>query len=146
MWRVDFLSAPSNFLVQCFRNSDSKDLGLRDLGIQRIRSLDSNVLVPWIATYTIIQCIRSLDSNVYNVLVPPYSNVLRSLEPGAEGKDPHYFHGEHKDYVYIYIYIHTCMYVCVYICMCVYNYTYIYIYIYMYKGRRSVTAAHIVAS
>ena len=31
---MDSLSAPSNFLVQCFRNSDSKDLGLRDLGMR----------------------------------------------------------------------------------------------------------------
>ena len=30
---MDFLSTPSNFLVQCFRNSDSKDLGLEDLGM-----------------------------------------------------------------------------------------------------------------
>ena len=31
---MDFLGAPSNFLVHCFRNFDSKDLGLRDLGIK----------------------------------------------------------------------------------------------------------------
>ena len=30
---MDFLSAQSNFLVQWFRNFDSKDLGLRDLGM-----------------------------------------------------------------------------------------------------------------
>ena len=29
---MDFLRAPSNFLVQRFRNFDSEDLGLRDLG------------------------------------------------------------------------------------------------------------------
>ena len=43
MQRVSFVSAPSNFLVQCFRNLDSKDLGLRDLGMQFRRSNnDSN--------------------------------------------------------------------------------------------------------
>ena len=29
---MDFLRAPSNFFVQCFRDFDSKDLGLRDPG------------------------------------------------------------------------------------------------------------------
>jgi len=38
MQRVDFLSAPSNFFVQWFLNFDSKDLGLRDLGVQFSRS------------------------------------------------------------------------------------------------------------
>ena len=31
---MDFLTAPSNFLVQWFLNFDSRDLGLRDLGVQ----------------------------------------------------------------------------------------------------------------
>ena len=38
---MDFLSAPSTFLVQCFRNVDSKDLGLRDLGMKFHRN-DNN--------------------------------------------------------------------------------------------------------
>ena len=29
---MDFLSAPSDFLVQCFQKFDSKDLGVEDLG------------------------------------------------------------------------------------------------------------------
>ena len=41
---MDFLSAPSNLLVQCFRSFDSKDLGLRDLGMQfRRRGADGVV-------------------------------------------------------------------------------------------------------
>ena len=35
---MDFLSAPSNFLVQWFRNFDSKDLGSLDLGMWFRRS------------------------------------------------------------------------------------------------------------
>ena len=33
MQRVDFLGAPSNFLVQWFRNFDSEDLGSLGLGM-----------------------------------------------------------------------------------------------------------------
>ena len=36
---MDSLSARSNFFVQCFRNFDSKDLGLQDLGM-RFRRID----------------------------------------------------------------------------------------------------------
>ena len=43
---MDFLSAPSNFLVQGFRDFDSKDLGLRDLGKEFSRMLlDSSFLL-----------------------------------------------------------------------------------------------------
>ena len=36
---MDFLSAPSDFLVQCFQKFDSKDLGVEDLGKEFSRML-----------------------------------------------------------------------------------------------------------
>ena len=36
---MDFLSAPSNFLAQCFRNFDSKILGLRILSMKLGRTV-----------------------------------------------------------------------------------------------------------
>ena len=42
-----FLNAPSKFLVQCFHDLDSKDLGLWDLGMNNDRAADdASSLLP----------------------------------------------------------------------------------------------------
>ena len=42
---MDFLSAPSNLLLQCFRNFDSKHLGVEDLGKEFSRTTTKTVIV-----------------------------------------------------------------------------------------------------
>ena len=42
---MGFLSALTNLLVQCFRDFDSKDLGLRDLGMRLRRTQETDTLI-----------------------------------------------------------------------------------------------------
>ena len=47
MQRVSSVSAPANFLVQCFRNFDSKGLSAEDLGKEFSRICCFALLLYW---------------------------------------------------------------------------------------------------
>ena len=70
---VDFLGTPSNFLVQSFRNSDSKDLGLRDLGM-RFRRMPLHM-----AAINTSMTDLKLDSLVHTMVVTITNIVITSF-------------------------------------------------------------------
>ena len=106
MQRVDFLGEPSNFLVLCFRNFDSRDLGLRDLGHHLINydniSINTNTNTNMNTNTTTNDNIN--DNNNDNDEILLIVIIMQDIR-----------YDTIRLYImYMYIYIYICIYICIY--------------------------------